>query len=95
MIAKSIFVLIGGRGIALDVHKMAARQRQKERRAVKAQFKVILEKDKVDEKDYPAFFLGMTAKQKQTLALIGLASLMGRFFRNPKRVLAELNRIRA
>lgn len=48
----------------------------------------------MDTNDMSVFFLAMSAKQKQTLACIGLGSLMGRFSRNPKKILAELDRVR-
>jgi hypothetical protein len=73
---------------------LAARQRQKERREIKEQFKEILEKDRMDEKDFATFFLAMSAKQKRLLAVMGLGSLIGKFYRNPKKILAEIERLK-
>jgi hypothetical protein len=80
-----------GRGVVLDFRKLAVRQRQKDRADVKTRFKEILEKDRMDIKDFPVFFLAMSAKQKKALACIGLSSLLGRFYRNPKKILTELD----
>jgi hypothetical protein len=83
-----------GRGVVLDIPKLAARRRRKERGAMKAHFKEILEMDRLDDKDFSVFFLALSAKQKQVLACMGLGSLMGRFRRNPKKMLAEIERVK-
>jgi hypothetical protein len=83
-----------GKGKILDAGKIGDHYKQKERTAIKTQFKKILEKDRMDENDFSIFFLAMSTKQKQTLACIGLAALMGRFFHNPKKILAEIDRVK-
>ncbi|MDR1176626.1 MAG: hypothetical protein LBK83_14275 [Treponema sp.] len=85
---------LDGKGIILDAGKLGLHHKQKKRAAAKALFKEILEKDRMDPKDMPAFLLAMSAKQKQVLACVGLASLMGRCYRNPKKILAEIDRLK-
>jgi hypothetical protein len=85
---------VNGRGEVLDVCKIAARQKQKERKAVKVQFQEIIKKNRMDEEDYAIFFQGMSAKQKQALALMGLGGLIAKCFRNPKKILAEIDRLK-
>jgi ribosomal protein L24E len=84
---------LGGKGKILDAGKIAALFRRRKRSAVSARLKRVLEKDRMDEEDYGPFFGGLGAKQKRTLALVGLATLMGQFFYNPEKILAEIDRI--
>jgi hypothetical protein len=48
----------------------------------------------MDEKDYAVFFYAMSAKQKHALALMGLGGLIAKHFRNPKMILAEIDRLK-
>jgi hypothetical protein len=83
-----------GKGKSLDVCKIRARQKQKERKTISEQFKKILNKNRMDENDYAIFFQAMSAKQKHVLALLGLGGLIAKCFRNPKRILAEIDRVK-
>jgi hypothetical protein len=84
---------LSGKGRTLDIGRIAAHRQQKERRQILSRFKEILQKDRMSESDFPVFFLALSAKQKRTLALIGLTSMATGFARNPKRILAEINRL--
>jgi hypothetical protein len=80
-----------GRGGSLDGRKLAARQRQKERGAMKAQFREILKKDKMDEEDYVPFFMSLSEKQKQQLSYMGYGYLLGKCRGDPRNIIEELN----
>jgi hypothetical protein len=82
---------LDGKGKILDIQKLAVHRNQKERKAIISQFKEVLKKDRMDKGDYGIFFQALSAKQKRTLALMGLASLMGRFSYNPQKILAEID----
>ena len=61
-----------GKGLCLDINKIAKNQRNINKKKESAQMAEIMQKEKLDKKDMQQLFLCLTAKQKKALALIGL-----------------------